>query len=322
MEISQELWKRAVALDEEYIRKQRKLGRKIIQEKLGVAETIGRHLRAMLDSRHVIEGRGKKIKRRIFLGGDLHCGHIAGLTPEPWQQVLSDDRPKVREFAEFQRETWLWFYNEIEKIKPFDVAIWNGDLIDGRQERSGGTELLVADREDQADIAKFIIRKVNAEKNAITYGTAYHTGKIEDWENRIAEGVRNPVIKGELNLDIGGVIFNVKHHTGGSSVPHGEATAIMKDALWSDLWADFENRPKADVVARSHVHTFIRLEDRNRIAMKLPALQGAMTKYGNRRCVKIVDFGFMHIDIYDDGTFKDFSHLYRPGTQKNELITL
>jgi len=297
-----------------------KITRKGLAKKYELTEMDARAVCYILDNYKLLGQQlsGKKVVRRIFVGGDLHCGHLAGLTPESWQ--VNGDRPKMQAYAEYQRESWLWFRNQIERLKPFDRAIWNGDLIDGRGEKSGSTELVTSDREEQTDIAIHVIRQVGAKKNAITLGTPYHTGNHEDWEYRIAEHVPESVSQDEVNLDIDGLIINAKHHTGSSSVPHGEATALLKDALWADLWADFEERPKANIILRSHVHKFIRVEDRNRVAMKLPALQGAMTKYGNRRCVSLVDFGFVHVDMYDDGTWKDFIHLYRPESQKNEVI--
>jgi hypothetical protein len=87
--------------------------------------------------------------KRVLIMSDLHCGHRVGLTPPDWQY-----RPGVRsKWRKIQQACWNWYANEIEEAGPFDVVIVNGDAIDGRGERSGGTELLTTDRHEQVEIA-------------------------------------------------------------------------------------------------------------------------------------------------------------------------
>ena len=46
-----------------------------------------------------------------------------------------------------------------------------------------------------------------------------------------------------------------------------------------------------------------------RMGFCLPALQSAQTKFGGRRCSGIVHFGFMHFDIYPDGSVAWVRHI-------------
>jgi len=323
-EINAELWNKAIELANEYALLSKPLGRLEIERRLNINQNLAQKIAFAINNRETIGGHsvsaGVRPQKRVLLMGDTHCGHLAGLTPPPYQ--LNKDHSRLGEFGEFQTETWNWFYNQIEELKPFDVCIANGDLIDGRGERSKSTELLSADRDVQVDMAVDIIRKIGAKKVVMTYGTPYHTGQGEDFENHIAERVGAIALKPELNIEIEGVNFNVKHHTGNSSVPHGAGTAILKDALWTDLWAEFENRDKADIIVRSHIHTYLKITDRSRVAVTLPALQGAMTKYGQRRMVKIVDYGIAYVDIFEGGRFVLHSRLYKPVIQRNDIIKL
>ena len=258
-------------------------------------------------------------KYRVLLAGDFHCGHKAGLTPKGYQIPL--DSENERHYAEFQRETWDFFERQILELSPFSHAIFNGDLIDGRGKKSKGTEQLTTDRLTQVDMAEKVVRTVNATYNVFTYGTPYHTGDGEDYEKIIAQrvgGILNP----ENLINIGGVILNVKHHTNGSGVPYGAATPLLKDALWTDIWAHLEDNPTADIVVRSHTHTFLKVNDGFRTAIVLPALQGAMTKYGTVRCTKVVHWGFAYVDIFDDRRFELHEVMYLPESQKRKVIEL
>ena len=184
--------------------------------------------------------------------GDLHCGHKVGLTPPAWW--VSEERyPNV---YKWQRESWEAYTKMIdEQVKRgrVDVLIANGDLIDGRGERSGSSELIVTDRCEQTDMAIECLRKWNAATVLLTYGTAYHTGKIEDWEDRVAEQL-GADIAGRHQVDVGGVTFDARHHVGSSSIPHGRQTAVSRERLWNSILSGEDQESRADVILRSHVH--------------------------------------------------------------------
>jgi hypothetical protein len=126
--------------------------------------------------------------------------------------------------------------------------------------------------------------------------TPYHTGQEEDWEDVLAREVGAKIGAHEW-VDINGLVFDVKHHVGSSQIPHGRHTAVARERLWSQLWAEREQTPKADVIIRSHVHYFDYCGGRDWLAMTTPALQGLGTKFGARRCSGTVDFGLLSFDV-------------------------
>lgn len=287
---------------------------------LGLSNRDAQTLRFVLQhEKGLREVLRRQPKYRVLLAGDFHCGHMAGLTPKGYQ--IPENHPSYGNFAEFERETWNFFEKTIMSLEPFSHAIFNGDLIDGSGKKSKGTELITTDRNIQVDMAVKVIETVNAGVNVISFGTPYHTGEGEDFETIIAERT-NAVLNAENLLDIGGVIFNAKHNTNGTSTPYGAGTPLLKDALWSDLWSQLENNPTADIVVRSHTHTFLSIKDGFRTAIILPALQGAMTKFGTKRCSKVVHWGFAYADIYEDKSFEVIEVLYMPESQKRRVITL
>lgn len=252
---------------------------------------------------------GRQFERYVVFG-DLHSGHFAGLTPPEWWYPIESAR---RGIAYLQRETFNWFADEVQSIKPIDTALLMGDLIDGNGHRSGGTELITTDRQEQCDIAKSIIKGVGAKRHRFVYGTSYHTGQEEDFEKNIADEF-GAKISDQAWVEKYGVVFHMKHHVGGTSIPHGKGTALMKDMLWNDLWADMQAQPRANIFLRGHTHRYIGIDDVGpsgnlRMGFCLPALQSAQTKFGGRRCSGIVHYGFMHFDVYKDGSVRWQKHM-------------
>jgi len=234
--------------------------------------------------------------KRILVVSDLHCGHTVGLTPPKWQRKAYATT-KHEKFSAIQAESWKWFKREVRAYGPYDIVVCNGDAIDGRGERSGGTELITPDRDEQCEIAVEALRVAMGEckTGLMTYGTPYHTGTEEDWEGKIAKAL-GCKIGGQEQLRASGVVFDFKHKIGASSVPHTRGTALGKAGIWSQLIADRGAAAEADVLVRSHVHYHSFVGGplfKPGLMMTTPALQAMGTKYGSRQCEGIVDFGFV-----------------------------
>lgn len=255
-------------------------------------------------------------KKKVLVVSDFHSGHRVGLTP-PAYNVNNDF---LKEENELRTLYWEWVWEQIRPMRKIDVVVANGDLIDGRGEASGSTELIGVDRNEQAKMAADFLQRINTNNIYITYGTPYHAGKTEDWEDTVAGllGCANPVA--QLDLEVNGVVFNFKHKVGGSSIPHGRATALLREKLWNGLWADRGEFPKADVIVRSHVHYHVYAGDTHGIAMTTPALQGYGSKYGTRQTSGTVDFGFVYFDVTDKGVLSWRPYILRLPYRKPETV--
>lgn len=242
--------------------------------------------------------------KRIFFGACTHCGHRVGLTPPAWQLQPGDLSPKRTKWLKIQKECWEWFRRRSSVYKPYDLAVWNGDLIDGTGHRSGGTELICTDRNEQMDMASKIVNTVKAKKNVFIHGTPYHSGEQEDMEDIIAS-YHNERGHDHEWLDVNGVIFDVKHFVGASSIPHGRLTGLAREELWNVLWHEAGYTPRADYVVRAHVHYTTggwRMVGSREVAFfTLPALQAMGTKFGAKKCSGLVDFGFHVFQIDGKG---------------------
>jgi len=286
--------------------KTKKNGSDLMKEK-----RVQKHL--CLNCGHVWRDYGRNARRRrIALIGDTHCGHLTGLTPPEFQ---IDSKP----YAEFRRESWLWFNNTIELMKPFDYAVYNGDMIDGKQHKGGGLELLYPDRFDQVRMAVSIANKVGAAKNVVIRGSKYHVGSEENFEDDFSDRIGASIYNRFLG-DIGGKVFDIRHKIGRSSVPHGRMTPLSRQVLWSRLRNERTGN-KADIIIRSHVHYHIAMEESGIMAMTLPALQGA-SAYGELECDGEVDYGVVFIDIEPDGRIVKHTILPRLKSLKSEIVVI
>jgi hypothetical protein len=204
---------------------------------------------------------------------------------------------------------WDWYSGKMAALQPIDRLIVNGDAIDGRGERSGGTELLTTDRRVQCQIAKACIEETRAERVALLKGTPYHVSDGgEDWEEVLGDMVHADRIGYHEWFDANGVIIDCKHAVGGSQIPHGRHTALARAALWNRLWAEREMQPSATLIVRSHVHYHVYNGGAGWLALTTPALQG-WTKYGSRNIEGTNDIGFISIDIDEEGKWDWTAHL-------------
>jgi hypothetical protein len=232
----------------------------------------------------------------VLVIADLHCGHRTGLTPPEWwmNRGINKFYDKIHDF---EKTLWEWFKGEVDKLKPFDAVIVNGDAIDGKGERSGGTEQITTDRNQQVQMAKTILEQIDAKKIFIINGTPYHVGKEDDFEAILAEEVKATYSNHEF-IECEKVIFDVRHKISSSTVPYGRWTAPQKAALWNKLNAGRGIQPEADVILRSHVHYYTFSEDRHKTVITTPALQG-WSKYGSRECEGTNDIGLLVFDCKD-----------------------
>ncbi len=246
-----------------------------------------------------MSSNNKRKSKRVVIISDLHCGHYSGLTPESYHsKLIYKDAEKI----------WFWYKEEIEKLKPIDILFVNGDAIEGKGEKSGGTELIVSARDSQCKMAEEAILLAEAKNIYMIRGTPYHTGKDEDWENVIADKLGCKIGDHDW-IDVNDLIFDLKHKAPSSMVPYNRNAGVNRDALWNELWALRKGQPLADVYIRSHVHYFTFSGDYRKLIMTTPAMQGFGSKYGKKECTGMVDIGFVHFDIEDKLNYSWDAHI-------------
>lgn len=256
--------------------------------------------------------------KKVLCIGDLHCGSVGGIThPDYFWKKTRD-----YEIAMMQRETWSCFQDILREIGDVDVLIVNGDAIDGKGVKSGGTELITSDLNEQVEMAKKVIEEINFENIYFTYGTPYHvsSGSGEDME-KILANYFDSLIESHLKLNIEDVIFDIRHDVGSSSTPYSRNTSISKQVIWDRLNTLMrQDSLKTTVYLRSHVHYFGFCGDKNSIAFTLPALQTSTTKFGKRRCMGTTDWGVLLLCVEDGCIIKHQPYIYNIESCENKII--
>jgi hypothetical protein len=253
-----------------------------------------------------------KKNRRVVVVSDLHSGHLIGLTPPSRHDTPSNDaHPAHKELAATRKTLFSLYHEIIKSLGKIDILICNGDAIDGSGHRSGGTEQLTTDLEQQSRMAAECLAVAKAEQVYLTYGTPYHTTiGGEDWENLVATFVGESKYTKEvktvshLYLNVNGLVFDCKHKVGSAGLPHSRHTAVAKEKISNMLWADLGVAPKSDIIIRSHVHYANYCGSPRHLALTTPALQGLGSKYGARQCSGIVDFGLTVFDVSAKGEYQ------------------
>lgn len=264
-----------------------------------------------------------KPTKRVGIFADTHCGHKAGLThPKHEPNKGSAD-------AEMRRLLWELFINKVNALKPFDVAIFNGDMIDGKAKKDGGRGIIEPSQLEQAQWAASIIEEVGAPKVVETFGTAYHTGTEEDFEATIKDKFSKSYspeyhLVGHGHVDVNGCIFDIRHKVASSQIPHGRLTAVKRAKVWADIWRDAGVIPQSDIIIRSHVHYHEASTTRDCLAMTTPALQGLGNIFGERICDGMVEWGFLWFDVESSDNYDWHSFIPQESfdLQKVDVISL
>jgi predicted MPP superfamily phosphohydrolase len=244
-------------------------------------------------------------RKRVLVISDLHSGHDLGLTHP------SDDFDDGTAHYLVRRTIWEWYKPLVKRLKPH-IVIVNGDAIDGDGKKSGGTEQITTDRLKQCKMAVKALKVIPGKpKFFMSYGTGYHTGDDEDFEDIIADKVDAVKIGAEDTVDVNGLLINYRHHIGRSGIPHGRHTAVAKEKLWNTLWAERGEYVKADIILRSHVHYLAYCGAPGWFAMTTGALQGYGSKYGARRVTGTVDVAMTHFDIWSKERWTWENHILR-----------
>ena len=218
------------------------------------------------------------------------------------------------------RESWDTFLRIVEKHAPYDSLLCPSDFVEGRGDKSGGTELLTTSVFGQVEIFVDVLKQIRPffrSKGPIplelVFGTSYHTAfGGEDWEDVLAchKDLRMysiPKPGAHTWVKSGGVTFDLKHHVGRSATPYGQWTPLARAMVWNSLWNMKKGQPLADVLIRGHVHYHIAAIQGKRLAVTAPCLSWG-SKFGSRRCDEEIDWGILWFDC-ENGAYEWGSEL-------------
>ena len=244
--------------------------------------------------------------KTILVEADYHCGSRVGLTPKEYRSLewRDEENLELRNFYIMQKEIYEWRKKILKEIGKVDIHFILGDCIDGRGEKSGGSEIL-RPVETQVIMATECIQEVGADKIYMVRGTPYHTGKNSDKEDGIARNVKAE-IGNHLFVDVNGLIFDLKHKIGGSGSPVGRSTAMERAHVDNVLWHNDTNKiqPKSDILLRAHCHFYRSVEATHWRVIRCPPTSGMGSKFGEKECSAIVEIGMIIIKVNDKGGYE------------------
>jgi hypothetical protein len=254
--------------------------------------------------------------KRALITADYHSGHLVGLTPpEHWESEST-------KWGMTERMCWQFYTEMVDKYKPYDLHVINGDAIAGKNKKSGSRQLITADMKDQCGIAKQAILFSDCKVLRITRGTGYHVGSEDNWENVLADMLKledvDVKIKNHGFYVFNGKNIDVKHKLSGSTIPHGRLTALAKEILWARIWNDRGVQPSPDILIRSHVHYYEQIHHDGCYGISTPALQGLGDEYGEQQCSGTVDFGIIVIDVFDSGEIRIYPEIMKGESQSSK----
>ena len=249
--------------------------------------------------------------KKILVLADFHCGSFSGLTHPEFQY-------KGCPFQPMQTEVYSWYQRHVGERK-YDICVLNGDLIDGSGVKNGA-ESITTDMNIQSDMFVKALECVNAREFIVVGGTPIHTITKDgvDVEEVIARRIGAKFVD-HLFLEVNGVVFDFKHHTGQSNVPLRNTAGLRNDVLWNLVHSEHGSQPSADIICRSHVHHYKYLGDAERLAMTLPCLQGEGGRYP-RRFATIITMGYVDFDVSKEGGYKWRINRIKPVVAKSQLL--
>lgn len=259
------------------------------------------------------------MSKKVLVIGDLHCGSMSGLTHPDWMTGKGIDS----DFAKLQREMWDNYLEMIDHFGKVDIVVVNGDVIDGKGTRSGGTELITTDLFKQAEMAIAALSELKGTQYYFTYGTPYHTSSEggEDFDKIVSDAFDSKIYD-ELDLQVEDVLFNIKHKVSTSTSPYNRAQPVGKHRLWDALKSIRNNDEKASVFIRSHVHYFSFCGEAKWTGFTLPALQANATKFGARQCFGSTDWGMCLFNVDGEILTGWDCQMYELASNKKRIVKI
>ena len=67
--------------------------------------------------------------RRVVVLSDFHSGHIIGLTHPDWNPTYRNDS-LLQKLSRSRTDYYRFYHETIKSLRPIDILILNGDMID------------------------------------------------------------------------------------------------------------------------------------------------------------------------------------------------
>lgn len=228
--------------------------------------------------------------KTILILSDFHTAHEAGLNPPEFHHPLNHPHG----CGPVQRELFAGYQIVIEQAKKLspsgeiDYTFHLGDFVDGKAERTGGTECLIPDQVDAANAAGDLLLMTGARHYVMIHGTPAHDGRDNDFADVVYERVSKEIGEDRVELhnsryvQVEGLLYHLKHYVSTSVLAHTRYTGLARGFTTIQEWGREEGWPLPNVLLRGHVHHYHMCGDSTMSCYVCPCWQ-AKSKYGARR---------------------------------------
>ncbi len=245
------------------------------------------------------------MKRTGLAISDLHVGSRWAIFPRDFQ-LSTGTIYQLNEAQEYLLEC----FQHMEKSLPrrFDFLIINGEQTHGKNKKEDGRDLVEQAAEFQARAAVKLLGPLakRAKVVLVTKGSTYHTDVGGEADEECAHMLgAYPAPDGHYAWgwalwDIDGVFLDVSHRQS-STIRYG-GMPLEREQQFDRMSADIKGG-SADLIIRSHVHTYKFLNIDGELSLSTPAwtFQDRYAKSGispNRWLSRMI--GGARIDLYPD----------------------
>lgn len=241
---------------------------------------------------------------------DTHSEGNTGLTLEPKNEI-----------QELVLENFLdavdWFG------EPPTYFLHVGDGYDGKDPKSG--DISEGCLLKQAEMCALLIEKLKPKRGGyLVSGTDYHVNiGDQSFEGHIKKCLQYEALKNrgvDLKVDLSSLTkisgingwFNLqaRHFIGGSGIPHGRATAPLREQMWSTLHeaemavVDGKTPRLPHLMVYGHRHDFLFVKNSRGSVLVCPSWQAMGSLHGDKKCTGHVDLGIIKLTITpEEGTW-------------------
>lgn len=215
----------------------------------------------------------------ILMISDLHSGStVSPLHPKTKLDGQMSVGPNP-----FQKRVLRPYWLEMCKI-PVDMAVFCGDMVDGKNPGDEGCGIWTSDMKLQTLNAALLCRELNIRPNEEGYrqiyaigGSDYHIGKNPSADQTVCEKINELNDRTDLKFDAKyqGMEFIMEaekckiHFSHKMSTGFYQGTALNRELLYSYLY-----QYDIDGMVRGHIHQYHLDTDGDRFAVSLPGWKG------------------------------------------------
>jgi len=252
------------------------------------------------------------MSRVIAFVGDLHVGSRFGVAPEGYK---TKEKNLIRLNAG-QKKLFEYFEDFCQKCDELgvDTVFFMGDLIEGLDAKGYGRNLVVANLNDQIEMAVALLRKLCQDREVYGIeGSGYHVLPSGVSADQMIVHLLGGKWKGSAvvcRFAPSPLTFFITHGVSYATVYR--ATALDKENLFINAAAGIGKIPPVQVIVKAHRHFYLYMEQNGQYMLQIPCwLAWVPNKIFLRLYGRMQpDIGACIIEVTEDGKFHHHAFLY------------